>query len=70
VFVKFISLSVIAIAIPVFACAEDPKSSLSGSWTSDCLPIGKNGRHGYITRISFHADTITTISQIYAKRLV
>jgi hypothetical protein len=41
--------------------------SLSGEWTTDCLPIGKNDRHGYISHVMIKDGTIEATSQIYAK---
>ena len=64
---RFLALYILAVAMPAFANAEDTEPSLSGEWTTDCLPIGKNGRHGYVTRIRIAEGTITATSQIYAK---
>ncbi len=49
------------------AFAEPADSSLNGQWTTDCLPIGKNGRHGIITHVTIAGDRIEASSQIYAK---
>lgn len=41
--------------------------TLTGEWTSDCLPIGKNGRHGVVTRVRITGREIVATSQVYAK---
>ena len=55
------------LAAPPSASAQDTSSNLNGEWTSDCLSIGKNDRHGYITRIMVRGEELTATSQIYAK---
>lgn len=35
-------------------------------WQTACLPIGKNGRHGFVTRLNIARGTIAASSQIYA----
>lgn len=47
--------------------AQGKGQTLAGEWTSDCLPIGKNGRHGSITRVRINDREIVATSQIYAK---
>jgi hypothetical protein len=47
--------------------AAQDHGTLQGEWTTDCLPIGKNGRHGYVTRISIREGELRGTSQIYAK---
>ncbi len=53
---------------PSLSAAQDGNKSIQGEWTTDCLPIGKNGRHGYVTRITITDNEIKATSQIYAKR--
>jgi hypothetical protein len=57
----------LALATPPAAFAQETSSSLNGEWTSDCLAIGKNDRHGYITRILVSGKDVTATSQVYAK---
>ena len=66
---RVVALYAIAIAMPVPVNASDANTlpSLTGEWTTDCLPIGKNGRHGYVTKIKFADDMLTATSQLYAK---
>lgn len=53
-------------ASPGIAAAQDT-SRIDGEWTTDCLTIGKDGRHGYITRIAIEGNKVSAVSQIYAK---
>ena len=48
------------------ARAAEDKVDLQGEWTTDCLKIGKNDRHGIITRITIRDSRIHAVSQIYA----
>lgn len=57
----------LALAVPATAFAQEKPSNLNGEWTTDCLAIGKNDRHGYITRITIEDKEMTATSQIYAK---
>lgn len=57
----------LALAAPPSAFAQEKTSNLNGEWTSDCLAIGKNDRHGYITRIMVSGKDVTATSQVYAK---
>ncbi|MDB5680163.1 hypothetical protein [Sphingomonas bacterium] len=43
-----------------------PPSPLEGVWKTDCRPIGKNGRHGFITRLEVKGRALTATTQIYA----
>lgn len=54
-------------AFPHFAFAQADNQALTGEWTTDCLPIGKNGRHGYVTRVRVDGGEIRATSQIFAK---
>lgn len=42
-----------------------PATGLTGKWESDCLPIGRGGRHGFVTRIRIDGDRIDAQSQVY-----
>ncbi|MBB5665031.1 hypothetical protein GGE68_003228 [Rhizobium leguminosarum] len=57
----------LTLAAPTVAFSQEKISRLNGEWTSDCLPIGKNDRHGYITRITIIGQQLTATSQVYAK---
>ncbi|CAH0159050.1 hypothetical protein AGRO_2546 [Agrobacterium sp. ATCC 31749] len=48
------------------ARAAEDKVDLQGEWTTECLKIGKNDRHGIITRITIRDSRIHAVSQIYA----
>lgn len=52
-------------AIPQAGTAA-ARPAIEGSWQTACLPIGKNGRHGFITRLDIKRGRITASSQIYA----
>ena len=49
------------------ARADDGKVDLQGEWTTDCLEIGKNDRHGIVTRITIRGGRMHAVSQIYAR---
>jgi|GEM_PF-714962 len=49
------------------ARADDGKVDLQGEWTTDCLKIGKNDRHGIVTRITIRGGRMHAVSQIYAR---
>ena len=40
---------------------------LQGEWMSQCAPIGKNGRHGSVIRLTIGRKTIRATAQLYAK---
>jgi hypothetical protein len=49
------------------ARAAEEKVDLQGEWTTDCLKIGKNDRHGIVTRITIRDNRMHAVSQIYAR---
>ena len=54
---------------PVALVAPAPVPSpraLDGQWVSACVPIGQNGRHGYITHIAIRGHHIRATAQLYA----
>jgi hypothetical protein len=57
--------ALISVTIPLHVSAQD--DILSGDWTTDCLPIGKNNRHGYISHIVIRDGSVEATSQLYAK---
>jgi hypothetical protein len=60
-----LTLSVAVPALPNAGVAA-ARPGIEGSWQTGCLPIGKNGRHGFITRMEIKRGRITASSQIYA----
>ena len=52
---------------PASARADDGKVDLQGEWTTDCLKIGKDDRHGIVTRITIRGGRMHAVSQIYAR---
>jgi len=61
-----LSLALAALAASVQADPVIP-ASLQGEWTSDCLPIGTDGRHGMITRLIVDgAGHMSAWSQVFA----
>lgn len=64
---RLLVLCFIVGSTPVLANADEPKPVLSGEWVTDCLPIGKNGRHGYVITISIVDDAFAANTQLYAK---
>jgi hypothetical protein len=49
-----------------FAALSAP-SPLEGVWETGCVPIGKGGRHGYVTRLTVAGKKVTVTSQLYAR---
>lgn len=47
--------------------ADDGKVDLQGEWTTDCLKIGRNDRHGVVTRITIRGGSMHAVSQLYAR---
>jgi len=60
-----LALSFAAPAMPKVGMAA-ARPTIEGAWQTACLPIGKNGRHGFITRLVIKHGVITASSQIYA----
>jgi len=57
--------------LPVACCAllfagAASANSLDGEWVTDCLPTGKDGRHGQIMRVIIKGDRIQASKQMYA----
>ncbi|HEX7849072.1 MAG TPA: hypothetical protein VF485_04985 [Sphingomonas sp.] len=59
-------LAVTAMPNAATAATAATRSAIEGSWQTACQPIGKNGRHGFITRLDIKRGRITASSQIYA----
>ena len=63
-----LSLALVALAVEAWADPVVP-ASLQGEWTSDCLPIGTDGRHGMITRLVMAGDgSMSAWSQVFASK--
>lgn len=58
----------ISLAVPAIPYGGMPvaRTGIEGSWQTACLPIGKNGRHGFVTRLEIGHGRITASSQVYA----
>jgi hypothetical protein len=63
-----LGLLTLSVAMPTLpnASMAAARPKIEGSWQTGCLPIGKNGRHGFITRLEIKHGRITASSQIYA----
>ncbi|WP_066810636.1 hypothetical protein [Sphingomonas asaccharolytica] len=63
-----LGLATLSFAVPALpnASMAAARPGIEGSWQTGCLPIGKNGRHGFITRLEIKRGRITASSQIYA----
>jgi hypothetical protein len=63
-----LDLLILSLAVPALPTASmaAARSAIEGSWQTSCLPIGKNGRHGFITRLEIKRGRISASSQIYA----
>lgn len=48
------------------ASAANPAPAIQGSWVSDCLPLGKSGRHGLVIRLKLSPDSFTASGQMFA----
>ena len=42
------------------------RAPLAGTWKTGCMPIGKNGRHGFVTTLTASGKSLTAVSQVYA----
>jgi hypothetical protein len=62
---ELLILSVAVPALPNVGMAA-ARPAIEGSWQTACQPIGKNGRHGFITRLEIKRGKITASSQVYA----
>ena len=51
------------------APAANPPSAMMGKWVSECLPLGKNGRHGLIIQLHVSADSFQASGQMYARNI-
>lgn len=57
----------LTVAQPQRAVPANAVTALDGTWVSDCLPIGKGGRHGFVTTITFDRGQVEATSQVYAR---
>ena len=57
----------LAEAVVSEATAQIAPTSMEGEWTSDCLPIGKNDRHGTIIRLTIRDGVLDGKSQVFAR---
>ena len=55
--------------IPTPAPAANPPSAIEGKWVSECLPLGKNGRHGLIIRVIVSPNDFKASGQMYARNI-
>jgi len=59
------SLALVIGAAP--ARADKPRpTAIEGNWESACMPIGKNGRHGFTARLEIRRGKIAATVQVYA----
>lgn len=56
----------LALAATPYRAEAATRSAIEGSWRTGCLPIGKNGRHGFITRLEIKGRAMVASSQVYA----
>lgn len=49
------------------AAAPALADTIDGEWTTGCLPIGKDGRHGFVARLEIRNGTIAATGQMYAR---
>ena len=61
----WLGFSCLVAATPSISMAP-ARPTIEGSWQTGCLSIGKNGRHGFITRLEIKHGRISATSQIYA----
>lgn len=63
----FTALSLFVIGAAPAAPTPTPRVGwIDGRWSSDCTPIGKNGRHGFIVSVTIRGKSIEATSQTYA----
>jgi len=68
---RLLSISVFAaVCAPLPAVAteatEAADQALSGEWLSDCQPIGRDGRHGLLTRVALGPGSVQARATLYA----
>lgn len=67
---KHFVLGVMAAALAASTTAQPampgPRTAIDGVWQTGCLPIGKNGRHGFVTRLEIARGKISASTRIYA----
>jgi len=58
----------ISLSVPASSHGDMPaaRTGIEGAWQTACLPIGKNGRHGFVTQLKITHGGITASSQVYA----
>lgn len=62
-----LSLWLLPLAASATAQPSPPsRPSLAGTWKTACMPIGRNGRHGFVTTLTATGKTLTAVSQVYA----
>ena len=48
------------------APAANPVAAIQGNWVSDCLPLGQNGRHGLVIRVTVTSDSFGASGRMFA----
>ena len=43
--------------------------ALTGEWVSDCVPLGRSGRHGLIVRLELSPHKLKVFGQMYARNI-
>lgn len=59
--------AILAASSALPASADAQLQPLNGEWITDCVPIGKNGRHGTIIRLTIRDGALRADSQLYAR---
>lgn len=53
-------------AIALLAATPAPARPIDGIWETDCMPLGKNGRHGVVTRVTIDGAKMEAVAQVHA----
>jgi hypothetical protein len=51
------------------APAANPPSAMMGKWVSECLPLGKSGRHGLIITLDVSTNSFRASGQMYGRNI-
>ncbi|MBB3911577.1 hypothetical protein [Sphingomonas desiccabilis] len=60
--------AIVALLLLLGASPPVQPPPIHGIWETACLPIGENGRHGVVTRVTLTHRRLQAVSQVYETR--